>query len=66
MITININDCVGNTFIAAAMTALNLSSQRQIHIDQMMQHDGCGTIQVDGEWFDYFKSGNVYKFVKSS
>ena len=65
MVSINDSKVTGNTFIAVVMAAFDLDDQRQVTISHDLNFNGFGSVQVNGEWFDWFKDGETTNFMEA-
>jgi len=56
---------LGTTFAGIIATAFPLADARQIKVDPLMQCGNCGTIEVNGEAFDWFNRADRFEFMKA-
>lgn len=61
-ITIHESQNTGNTFTGIIMAAFNLKDQRSVKMPCELQHNGCGTVEIDGIGYDWVRNGETYKF----
>lgn len=63
MIKIDMKKILGTTFNAAIYSAF--PSVRSIKIPLDQQNGNIGTILIDGEWFDWWRDGDVVTFLEA-
>lgn len=63
MITIKKSDSVGNTFTALVATAFGSGAEVVVRHEE--QYGNCGTVEVDGRFYDWKFSGDSVLFFRS-